>query len=99
VLHGSQGNDVLVGGAGSDRFDFSGLNGIDTIADFQHGLDTIRITGYGAGLDSFSDLAGHITQVGADTLVNLGAQVAGAGSIMLQNTQAAALSASDFAFS
>ena len=50
VLHGGQGNDLLMGGAGSDRFEFSGLNGTDTIADFQHGLDQIRITGYGAAL-------------------------------------------------
>jgi Ca2+-binding RTX toxin-like protein len=45
VLHGGQGNDVLMGGAGSDRFEFSGINGTDTIADFQQGLDKINILG------------------------------------------------------
>ena len=98
VLHGGQGNDVLLGGAGSDRFQFSGLNGTDRIADFQQGLDKIDITGYGAALNSFSDLAGHIAQVGADVHVDLGAKVAGAGMIILQNTQLAAVGASDFTF-
>ena len=61
VLHGGAGNDLLIGGAGADRFAFSGSNGTDTIADFQHGLDAIEISGYGAALASFSDLAGHIS--------------------------------------
>jgi Ca2+-binding RTX toxin-like protein len=98
VLHGGQGNDLLTGGAGADRFEFSGANGTDTIADFQHGLDKIDITGYGGALNKFGDLAGHISQVGADTHVDLGGAVAGAGSIVLLNTQMASLSASDFAF-
>jgi Ca2+-binding RTX toxin-like protein len=99
VLHGGGGDDVLAGGAGSDRFDFSGSNGTDTITDFQAGLDTIRLAGYGAALDSFADLKGHISQVGADVHVDLGAKVAGAGMIVLQNTQLAAVGASDFSFS
>ena len=37
VLHGGQGNDLLTGGTGADRFEFSGVNGTDTIADFQRG--------------------------------------------------------------
>ena len=98
VLHGGQGNDLLTGGTGADRFEFSGANGTDTIADFQHGLDKIDITGYGGALNKFGDLAGHISQVGADTHVDLGGTVAGAGSIVLLNTQMASLSASDFAF-
>ena len=99
VLHGGQGNDVLMGGFGSDRFEFSGTNGTDTIADFQHGLDQIRITGYGAALDNFSDLNGRMVQVGADVHIDLGKNVAGAGTIVLQNTRLAVISASDFAFS
>jgi trimeric autotransporter adhesin len=99
VLHGSQGNDLLNGGAGADRFEFSGVNGTDTIADFQQGADQIRITGYGTALDSFSDLGGRMTQVGVDLHIDLAANVAGAGTIVLQNTQLAAISAADFAFS
>jgi Ca2+-binding RTX toxin-like protein len=98
LLHGGQGNDLLTGGAGADRFAFSGNNGTDTITDFQTGVDTIDISGYGAAIASFSDLAGQIAQVGADVQINLGAKVAAAGMIVLHNTQVAAISASDFAF-
>jgi Ca2+-binding RTX toxin-like protein len=98
VLRGSAGDDMLIGGAGGDRFVFSGSNGTDTVADFHSGLDQILITGYGAALDSFDDLAGQIAQVGADVRIDLGAKFAGAGTIVLQNTQLASLSAGDFAF-
>jgi Ca2+-binding RTX toxin-like protein len=98
VLHGGAGNDMLTGGAGADHFAFSGSNGTDTITDFQHGLDQILIAGYGSALDSFGDLRGQIAQVGADVHIDLGAKVAGAGTIVLQNTQLATISASDFAF-
>jgi Ca2+-binding RTX toxin-like protein len=98
VLHGGQGDDLLTGGAGADRFEFSGFNGTDAIADFQQGLDKINILGYGGPLNKFGDLAGHISQVGANTHIDLGGAVAGAGSINLQDTQMASLSSSDFAF-
>jgi hypothetical protein len=78
---------------------FSGHNGTDTIANFQHGVDTIELSGYGKALASFADLAGHISQIGADVRVDLGAKVAGAGTIMLDHTQLATISASDFKFS
>jgi len=96
LLQGGQGNDLLVGGAGADRFTFSGLNGTDTIADFQHGLDTIAISGYGSALGSFNDLA--VAQVGADVQIDLGAKAAGAGTIVLHDTQMANVTAADFRF-
>jgi len=99
VLHGGQGNDRLIGGQGADQFAFSGSNGTDTIADLQHALDQIRISGYGAALDGFDDLRGHIVQAGADVRIDLGARVAGAGTIVLQHTQLAAIGAGDFSFS
>lgn len=98
VLHGGAGDDVLNGGVGADRFVFSGNNGTDTITDFQAGVDKIDISGYGAGLASFGDLSGLMTQVNADVQINLGAKVAGAGTIALHNTQLAAVSANDFSF-
>jgi Ca2+-binding RTX toxin-like protein len=98
VLHGGSGDDMLTGGAGADRFAFSGSNGTDTITDFQAGLDTVDISGYGAALASFGDLSGQMTQVGADVQINLGGKVAGAGMIVLQNTQMTAISATDFSF-
>lgn len=97
-LHGGQGNDLLVGGGGADRFAFSGMNGVDTIADFVHGLDKIEISGYGAALAGFGDLSGHMAQVGNDVQIDLGAKVAGAGMIVLNNTQLATIGASDFTF-
>jgi Ca2+-binding RTX toxin-like protein len=99
VLHGGQGNDRLTGGQGADRFEFSGVNGTDTITDFQHALDQIRITGYGAALDGFDDLRGHMVQTGADVRIDLGARVAGAGVIVLQHAQLATIGAGDFSFS
>ena len=98
VLHGGQGDDKVTGGAGADRFEFSGFNGTDTISDFKQGLDKVDILGYGGALNKFDDLAGHISQVGVDTRVDLSGAVAGAGSIVLLNTQMASLSSSDFAF-
>ena len=99
VLHGGQGDDVLRGGAGADTFQFSGGNGSDTIADFEHGLDQIAVLGYGTALSSFADLAGHMAQVGNDVQIDLGARAVGAGMITLQNTQLASITASDFRFS
>jgi Ca2+-binding RTX toxin-like protein len=98
VLHGGAGDDMVLGGAGADRFVFSDSNGTDTIGDFQHGTDLIQLTGYGAALATFADLAGNISQAGADVRIDLGAKVAGAGMIVLQNTQLATIGASDFAF-
>jgi Ca2+-binding RTX toxin-like protein len=98
VLHGGSGDDLLNGGVGADRFVFSGSNGTDTITDFQAGVDKIDISGYGAALASFGDLAGQMAQAGADVQINLGAKAAGAGMIVLQNTQLAAVSATDFSF-
>ncbi|HTI80649.1 MAG TPA: calcium-binding protein, partial [Acetobacteraceae bacterium] len=98
VLHGGSGDDVLNGGVGADRFVFSGSNGTDTITDFQAGVDKIDISGYGAALASFGDLSGLIAQVGADVQINLDAKVAGAGTIVLHNTQLAAVGATDFSF-
>jgi Ca2+-binding RTX toxin-like protein len=98
VLHGGSGDDVLNGGVGADHFVFSGSNGTDTITDFQAGVDKIDISGYGAALASFGDLSGLIAQVGADVQINLGAKVAGAGTIVLHNTQLAAVGATDFSF-
>ena len=71
---------------------------LPALADFQAGLDTVDISGYGAALASFGDLSGQMAQVGADVQINLGGKVAGAGMVVLQNTQLAAVSATDFSF-
>ncbi|WP_426956826.1 beta strand repeat-containing protein [Muricoccus radiodurans] len=98
ILRGGEGNDVLSGGTGGDQFNFSGLNGTDRVTDFANGVDQIRISGYGTSLDSFGDLFGDITQVGSAVQINLGANVFGAGVILLDNMTVAQIDASDFLF-
>jgi uncharacterized delta-60 repeat protein len=46
VINGGAGNDVLTGGTGSDRFvfDLAPADGVDTITDFQSGVDTIVLS-------------------------------------------------------
>ena len=44
ILKGGAGNDILTGGAGADTFVFESLlDGIDTITDFVHGQDRLRL--------------------------------------------------------
>ncbi len=47
TLYGGQGNDMLTGGSQADVFAFNAnlTMGDDTLTDFQHGIDTIEITG------------------------------------------------------
>jgi Ca2+-binding RTX toxin-like protein len=97
-LFGGRGNDVMTGGSGEDRFGFTGRNGADRIEDFRNGIDKIHIEGYGSALNSFADLAGDIVQVGADVHINLGANVSGAGRIILKNFTVAQVNAADFDF-
>jgi Ca2+-binding RTX toxin-like protein len=97
-LTGGFGNDELTGGAGADQFIFAGRNGTDRIEDFRNGVDRIRIEGYGSALNSFADLAGDIVQVGANVHIRLGANVSGAGTIIIENFRVAQLNAADFIF-
>ena len=67
-LTGGLGNDTLTGGAGSDKFVFAKDGSIDTITDFQTGLDKIDLTGLsgvGAGDVSYN-AATHQVQVDTD---------------------------------
>jgi Ca2+-binding RTX toxin-like protein len=97
-VFGGRGNDVMTGGSGEDRFGFTGRNGTDRIEDFRNGIDRIRIEGYGSPLNSFGDLADDIVQVGANVHINLGANVTGAGRIILENFRVAQVNAADFQF-
>jgi Ca2+-binding RTX toxin-like protein len=57
-LWGGQGDDTLTGGAGADTFyysSFSDFNTVDTITDFQQGVDKINL----GALDARPDLAGN----------------------------------------
>jgi Ca2+-binding RTX toxin-like protein len=97
-LFGGRGNDELNGGSGADLYIFAGQNGTDRIEGFRDAVDLIRIQGYGAALNSFADLAGDIIQVGANVHIRLGANVTGAGTIVIENFRVAQLNAADFSF-
>lgn len=87
AMFGDLGDDSLIGGDGGDFFGFRSGDGNDIIADFQNGVDII-------GLEasfSFADLA--ITQVDANTQI-----VVGNLSITLEGVNAAAITATNFAF-
>jgi hypothetical protein len=75
-------NDLLAGGVEADRYDFPdrpapvrSLTSSTTL--------TIRIAGLGAGLGSFADLSGHISQLGLACVWTLGAGNAVSGVIVL----------------
>ena len=53
VLNGRAGADMLIGGEGADTFEFSDMDAIDTIADFESGVDAIDVSQL--GFTSFSD--------------------------------------------
>jgi Ca2+-binding RTX toxin-like protein len=97
-LFGARGNDDMTGGGGADRFAFAGRNGVDRIKDFTDGADRIRIEKYGAALNSFGDLSGDIVQVGSNVHILLGANVRGAGTIIVEDARVAQFSAADFQF-
>jgi Ca2+-binding RTX toxin-like protein len=63
LLDGGIGNDTLIGGAGRDTFVLGVQPGVDAIADFEVGLDKLRLTG-GLSPDQLT-----FTSSGNDTLV------------------------------
>jgi serralysin len=53
IIYGGGGNDLLIGGLGADTFQFRNqIEGIDTIGDFEVGIDKINLSaaGFGGGL-------------------------------------------------
>ncbi|KRB51506.1 1,3-1,4-beta-glycanase [Rhizobium sp. Root708] len=89
TIDGGAGNDVLIGGGGADTFVVTHGNGSDLIVDFSSD-DTLRLNGY--GLSSFEQLIAHSTQEGANLRFDLG----GGESLVMANTQASNLQASQF---
>jgi Ca2+-binding RTX toxin-like protein len=74
TLVGSAGADTLSGGAGDDVFVFNGGGGSDVVLDFTPGEDILQISSgiNGQDIQSPDDLASRVTQVGNDTVVDLG---------------------------
>lgn len=77
LLDGGIGNDTLVGGAGRDTFVLGLRPGVDTIADFEVGLDKLRLAG-GLSPDQLTFSAS-----GSDTLIRHQGQTLA----ILQNVQ------------
>ncbi|WP_118137976.1 calcium-binding protein [Oceanicella sp. SM1341] len=93
LLSGGPGIDLIEGGAGADIFAFARLDGVARVTDFELGTDILRISGFGAAMDSYAELATIATQSGADavfdfatgeqlTLENVGLAELGAGSVV-----------------
>ncbi|APZ99074.1 hypothetical protein BWQ93_11665 [Sphingopyxis sp. QXT-31] len=89
-IDGGAGNDIMVGGAAGDRFYVKalGASSIDYILDFEDGVDQIQIHGY----TDFAALQPHITQQGADAVI----EYATGQFLVIQNLNIASLSGADF---
>lgn len=83
ILNGEGGNNRLFGGRGHDQFVVDGDNGRTVIADFRDGVDLLVLKGYGPALESFDDL--NISFNGAHLVIDLEADVSGAGTVVLRN--------------
>jgi Ca2+-binding RTX toxin-like protein len=95
TLKGGAGNDTLTGGGDADEFEFDPGTGLDVVTDFSTSSgDAIFLKGFGAAFDEFADVQAAASQVGADTIIDLG----GGSSITLLNVSLGDLSAGDFLF-
>jgi serralysin len=91
-LEGWTGDDTLTGGTGPDVFRFRDDWGIDTVTDFEVGVDKIRLNDVSDLFDGFDGLS--ITQDGANAVITLIDD--DANGITLLNIDARSLSISDF---
>jgi hypothetical protein len=90
VVGGAGTDDVLSGGAGADTFQFAPSFGHDTIVNFTEGEDKIDFDP--AIFATVDDILAHTQQVGSDTVIT----VDQASSVTLTNVDMSTLSASDF---
>ncbi|MEM8698337.1 MAG: CHRD domain-containing protein [Pseudomonadota bacterium] len=88
TLNGGEGEDILTGGEGEDVFMFEAGDGIDTITDFEAGVDQIQVSDFGPDFN----LGSAAAQDGADVVVSFGSDSAA----RLQNVQIDQLSQDDF---
>lgn len=96
-LIGGIGDDLLSGGSGNDTFVFRTGHGADEINDFTAGAGTEDIIFFDNGSNgpnSFADVLSAASQVGADTVIDLG----GGDSITLLGVNLGMLDADDFMF-
>ncbi|WP_170311828.1 calcium-binding protein [Sulfitobacter sabulilitoris] len=88
ILIGGYGRDTIAGGDGADVFVFDSAMSIDTITDFEDGVDKFDVTAF--GYDDISQMT--ISQVGTD--VHLGAS--STEMVILLNTDIASIDNTDF---
>ncbi|GAA6165836.1 hypothetical protein NBRC116590_35400 [Pelagimonas sp. KU-00592-HH] len=96
VLSGDTGNDRLIGGTGSDEFVFADGFGVDVIQGFEatNNNEKINLVAV-SSIISFADISGgHMSQVGADVVIDAGA----GNTITLLNVNLGDLGAADFIF-
>jgi len=91
-LNGGAGNDTLTAGSTRDIFLFDDNFGKDIITDFNNSLDVIDFTN-NSTFNNFTDVTAVAVQLGADVIIQDGADM-----ITLQNFNLANLDATDFVF-
>lgn len=93
TLNGLAGDDVLVGGKGTDTFIIDYEDGSDAIYSFQNGYDIVLLKGF-ENLITFDQIQGVARQVGRDVEIGLG----DGELLMLRDTRLADLDPTDFGF-
>ena len=89
VLDGGTGDDILSGGSNKDRFVFAPGDGIDTVTDFEDGLDRLDFRAY--DFVNRPAALSFAAQVGADVVFSF----AGGAQVIVQNFTLAQLDVSD----
>lgn len=85
-----KGNDWVSGGSGADTFRFKSTFDLDTIRDFEDGIDRIQI----AGVSGWGDLT--VSEDGDDTVIMVGD--VGGNQLRLENFDSSDISGADFIF-
>lgn len=89
VIDGGTGDDILSGGIGRDRFVFAPGDGVDTVTDFEDGLDKLDFRAYDF-VNRPAALA-FAAEVGTDVVFSF----AGGAQVIVQNFTLAQLDVSD----
>ncbi|WMS43465.1 hypothetical protein RDV64_03425 [Acuticoccus sp. MNP-M23] len=98
VIAGGSGDDLMEGGAGNDRFVFAddtrsgGSFGTDFVRDFTDEEDRLDLTDYGITSRADAEAIGTVTEVGRNTVIDLGAD----GAVTLRDFALANLTDDDF---